>query len=146
MARDCSLAAAMGVIGERWALLALREVFLGVHRFDAITEGTGAPRDVLSARLKSLVEAGILHKVPYSERPLRHEYHLTEAGLDLRDTLLVLSRWGERWLRPGAVPEFVHTPCDHRLVPVVSCQGCGEVLEPGKVRAQRRAGAAASRA
>jgi DNA-binding HxlR family transcriptional regulator len=136
MARDdCSLAAAMGVIGERWALLVLREVFFGVRRFDAIAEATGAPRDVLSSRLKSLVEAGVLHKVPYSERPPRHEYHLTEAGLDLRDTLLVMSRWGARWLQPSAAPEFVHTTCGHRLVPEVTCSDCHEVLTPKTVRA-----------
>ena len=139
MARDCSLAAAMAVIGERWALLALREVFLGTRRFDAIAENTGAPRDVLSSRLKSLVEAGVLERVPYQERPLRHEYRLTDAGLDLRDTLLVLTRWGEQWLRPGAVPEFEHTGCGHRLVPVVACADCGETLGPHDVRARRAA-------
>jgi DNA-binding HxlR family transcriptional regulator len=76
-ARPCSIADTLGVIGEKYSLLVLREIFFGVRRFDAIALNIGAPRDVLAARLRHLVEAGVLEKVPYSERPPRFEYRPT---------------------------------------------------------------------
>ena len=82
--RVCSIARSLDVVGEKWSLLALREVFLGVRRCDQIDARTGAPRDVLTARLRTLVEAGVLEPVQYSERPPRSEYHLTQAGRDLQ--------------------------------------------------------------
>ena len=78
--RPCSIGAALGVIGEKYSLLVLREVFFGVRRFNDMARNIGAPRDVLTARLNHLVEAGVLVKTRYSERPPRHEYDLTEAG------------------------------------------------------------------
>jgi DNA-binding HxlR family transcriptional regulator len=124
--RVCSLASALEVVGERWSLLILREVFYGVCRFEGIAQNTGAPRDVLTARLRKLSEAGVLRRVPYSERPQRNEYHLTEAGRELAPALLALLQWGQRWVpaepRPG-IP-FVHA-CGHRLSPFLGCQACG---------------------
>ncbi|HTF52807.1 MAG TPA: helix-turn-helix domain-containing protein, partial [Pseudonocardia sp.] len=78
--RECSIANALAVIGERWSLLALREVFFGVRRFDQIQRNTGASRDILAARLRTLVEHGVLRKVQYEQHPPRYEYVLTEAG------------------------------------------------------------------
>ena len=78
--RICSAARALEVVGDRWALLVLREAFLGDHRFDEMQRRTGAPRDILAARLKKLVAAGVLERRLYQERPPRYEYHLTEAG------------------------------------------------------------------
>src|SRR5258708_22007435 len=78
--RVCSIDAALKLIGEKWALLTLREIALGQHRFDDIAFNTGAPRDILAARLKSLEAAGVVQRTLYQERPARHEYHLAEAG------------------------------------------------------------------
>src|SRR6218665_368433 len=78
--RECPLASALEMVGEKWSLLVLREVFYGVRRFEGIAQNTGAPRDVLTARLRKLSECGVLRRVQYSERPARSEYHLTEAG------------------------------------------------------------------
>ena len=81
--RICSIARTLDIVGEKWALLAIREVFLGDRRFDEMVRRTGAPRDTLAARLRTLVAAGILERRRYSEHPARFEYHLTEAGRDL---------------------------------------------------------------
>src|SRR5712691_11613079 len=82
--RSCSVAAALGVIGEKWSLLVIRELAWGVHRFDAIARNTGAPRDILTSRLRRLEAAGVLEKRRYQERPPRFDYHLTPAGHELR--------------------------------------------------------------
>src|SRR5690348_18370530 len=81
--RECSIARTLDVVGEKWALLAIREVFLGNHRFDEMIRRTGAPRDTLAARLRTLVTAGVLERRQYCEHPARFEYHLTEAGREL---------------------------------------------------------------
>src|SRR4029077_12769498 len=95
--RTCSLAAALRVIGEKWSLLVVRELCWNVHRFDAIARNTGAPRDILTSRLRRLESAGVIEKRLYQERPQRFEYHLTEAGEELRPVLLSLLQWGDRW-------------------------------------------------
>jgi DNA-binding HxlR family transcriptional regulator len=76
--RACFIAAGLDVLGERWALLALREMSLGVHRFDQIARNTGASRDILTGRLRTLESRGVIERVQYSERPARYEYHLTD--------------------------------------------------------------------
>jgi DNA-binding HxlR family transcriptional regulator len=123
--RPCSVAATLEVIGEKYSLLVLREVFYGVRRFDAMTRNIGAPRDVLAARLRRLVAAGVLEKVPYSTRPPRFEYRLTTAGRELRPVLLMLMAWGDRHLTDHAPVVFEHS-CGADLEPVVVCRACGE--------------------
>ena len=78
--RPCPIAAAMEVVGERWALLVVREIALGATRFGDIVRGTGAPRDRIAARLKTLTAAGVITKVPYQSAPVRDEYQLTDSG------------------------------------------------------------------
>src|SRR6188508_3217142 len=95
--RRCPAAAALELVGDRWSLLVVREVNFGAHRFTRIQEGTGAPRDRLAARLKLLVEAGVLRRERYCDAPERYEYHLTEAGHELVPVLQALRAWGERW-------------------------------------------------
>jgi DNA-binding HxlR family transcriptional regulator len=87
--RPCALAAALELIGDRWALLAVREVSFGNHRFNEIARNTGAPRDRLAARLKSLVGAGILQR--------DEGYHLTEAGRELGPVIVSMLTWGNKW-------------------------------------------------
>ncbi|MDP9862464.1 MULTISPECIES: winged helix-turn-helix transcriptional regulator [Streptosporangium] len=134
-ARPCSIADALSVIGEKYSLLVLREVFWGVRRFDAMTRNIGAPRDILATRLRTLVEAGVLERVPYSERPPRFEYHLTDAGRELRPVLLTLMSWGDRHLvdRPPVV--FRHS-CGTDLDPVVVCRACGEEVAEDSLTAR----------
>src|SRR5437763_2725069 len=102
--RTCSIARTLDVIGEKWALLALREVFLGNRRFDEMVRRTGAPRDTLAARLRSLAGAGILERRQYSEHPARYEYRLTEAGRALYPVILPLMRWAVKHLAGVPAP------------------------------------------
>ena len=103
----CSVAGTLGVIGEKWSLLVLREAFLGIRRFADFQRILGAPKAVLTDRLGTLVASGVLARVPYQaegERQ-RHEYRLTEKGRDLYPTLVALMQWGDRYLaEPGAAP------------------------------------------
>ncbi|MEW2166635.1 helix-turn-helix domain-containing protein [Streptomyces sp. NPDC007084] len=129
-ARPCSIADTLALVGEKYSLLVLREVSLGATRFDQLVRNTGAPRDVLTTRLRRLVDAGVLRKVRYSERPKRYEYRATEAGLELEPVLLTLMAWGDRHLREGdARPMVLEHTCGHELVPQVVCRECGEQVE-----------------
>jgi DNA-binding HxlR family transcriptional regulator len=124
--RACSIARTLELVGERWAILALREVFLGVRRFDAIQRNTGAPRDVLSARLYKLLDAGILERRQYQERPTRFEYRLTEAGRDLLPVLLTLMDWGDKHLADSEPPLTYDHSCGADFEPQLVCKACGE--------------------
>jgi DNA-binding HxlR family transcriptional regulator len=95
--RVCPIARSLDVVGEKWALLVVRELFFGVHRFDEIVANTGAPRDILTKRLRSLESAGVIERRPYSDRPVRCEYHLTAVGKDLGPALAALRLWGDRY-------------------------------------------------
>ncbi|MET8977220.1 helix-turn-helix domain-containing protein [Streptomyces sp. NPDC004539] len=123
--RPCSIADALSLVGEKYALLIVREVLMGNGRFDRLVRNIGAPRDVLSARLRRLVDAGVLTKHTYSERPLRHEYRPTDAGLDLEPALLMLMAWGDRHLHPTDPPMSLEHTCGHELIPTVTCTTCG---------------------
>src|SRR5579859_6056886 len=105
--RECSIARTLELVGEKWALLAVREVFLGNGRFDEMVRRTGAPRDTMAARLRALVGSGILRRRQYCEHPARFEYKLTEAGRDLYPVLITLMRWGDRQLAGEACREPV---------------------------------------
>jgi DNA-binding HxlR family transcriptional regulator len=95
--RPCPIAAALELVGERWALLVVREIALGATRFGDIVAGTGAPRDRIAARLKALEAAGIVTRTPYREGPVRYEYRLTESGVDLIPVLDALLDWGKHY-------------------------------------------------
>jgi DNA-binding HxlR family transcriptional regulator len=96
--QNCSIARALEVVGERWTLLIIRDVLLGMHRFDELQESLGIARNVLTDRLNRLVDEGVLKRVLYSERPERYEYHLTKKGLDLNSALTALRQWGDEYL------------------------------------------------
>jgi DNA-binding HxlR family transcriptional regulator len=128
--RACSIARTLDVVGEKWALLAVREVFLGNRTFDEIVRRTGAPRDTLAARLRTLVGAGILERRQYTAHPARFEYRLTAAGRDLYPVIVTLMRWGDQYLAGGDGPPLVlQHRCGHRVRAQVVCQACGEPLE-----------------
>ena len=129
--RACSIARALDIIGEKWALLAVREVFLGNRRFDEMIRRTGAPRDTLAARLRTLVGSGILERRQYSEHPARYEYRLTEAGRDLYPVIVTLMRWGDKHLAGEDGPPLVlEHHCGHRLEARLVCESCGEAVDP----------------
>jgi DNA-binding HxlR family transcriptional regulator len=96
--QNCSIARALEIVGERWTLLILRDVFLGIRRFDELQESLGVARNVLTDRLHRLVGEGVLERVPYSERPTRYEYRLTAKGRDLNIALSGLRQWGDKYL------------------------------------------------
>ena len=98
--RVCPIANTLEVVGDKWSLLVLRELSLGVHRFNDIQRQTGAPRDRIADRLRSLEQSGLIERRQYSEHPPRFEYWLTEAGSDLTPVLDSLRHWGERY-RPA---------------------------------------------
>jgi DNA-binding HxlR family transcriptional regulator len=133
--RECSIARTLEIVGEKWALLAVREVFLGNRRFDEMVRRTGAPRDTLAARLRSLVGAGILERRQYSEHPARYEYRLTTAGQELYPVILTLMRWGdEHPAGDGEPPMVLEHACGHRLTAQVVCEACGEPVQPRSAR------------
>jgi DNA-binding HxlR family transcriptional regulator len=122
--RPCSIAAALAVVGERWALLAIREINFGNHRFDQIARNTGAARDILTARLRSLEDAGVIYRRQYQLHPPRFEYHLTEAGKGLRPAINALRVWGDRWI-VDKPPVVVTHACGHKLDVISVCAHCG---------------------
>jgi DNA-binding HxlR family transcriptional regulator len=121
-----SVARALEVVGERWTLLILREAFFGVRRFGQLARNLHIPRPTLSSRLRTLVESGLLEKVPYSHNPDRHEYRLTDSGRDLFSAIVVLMQWGDQHLPHPDGPPIVlrHRPCGHIADPVLVCAHC----------------------
>lgn len=128
----CSVARTLEVVGERWTLLILRNVFLGLRRFDQIQKDLGVARNVLQSRLERLVEQGILERVPYQVRPPRHEYRLTEKGIDLWYVVVALQMWGDLHdPAPGGPPTLLrHRDCGGRLTQQLACDRCGASLGP----------------
>ena len=130
--RPCSIAAALGIVGERWSLHAIREMGYGVHRFAQIAAYTGVSRDMLADRLRKLEGAGLVERRQYSEHPPRFEYHLTEAGRELFPVMLALQEWGDRWAVDEPAVQVVHD-CGHPLHAVPSCQHCGAPVTPDNI-------------
>jgi DNA-binding HxlR family transcriptional regulator len=133
----CSVAGTLSVVGEKWSLLVLREAFFGVRRFADFQRVLGAPRAVLTDRLGTLVEQGILRRVPYQaegERQ-RHEYRLTQKGIDLYPTLVALMQWGDRYLTDGDVPvELEHKDCGATVHLALVCDAGHELSGAREVR------------
>jgi DNA-binding HxlR family transcriptional regulator len=130
--QDCSVARALEVVGERWTLLILRDAFLGVRRFDDFQRSLGVARNVLNVRLGRLVEAGLLEKRRYQERPERFEYRLTERGLDLWPSVVALMQWGDRHLAGDDGPPMVieHRDCGGTIDDRRFCTRCGADVGP----------------
>ncbi|MFC4296173.1 winged helix-turn-helix transcriptional regulator [Novosphingobium tardum] len=97
----CSIAGALEHIGDRWALLLIRDLSLGLNRFEDLRTSTGIPAATLSSRLKHLVSSGIAERVPYNDHPPRLEYRLTPKGHDLWKVSVALREWGDRWDASG---------------------------------------------
>ena len=134
-AMSCSLARTLEMVGDWWSPLIVRDLFLGICRFDDLAEDLGISRNLLTRRLKLLVQNGIASKKLYQSRPARYEYELTAAGLDLVPALLALTAWGDRWtmLEDGTPMLFKHKSCGHRFQPKITCSECGAAIRSDAV-------------
>jgi DNA-binding HxlR family transcriptional regulator len=139
---SCSIARTLDVIGERWTMLILRDVFVGINRFDELQRDLGVARNVLAERLESLVWEGVLERRAYQERPARYEYVLTDKGEDLQSVLLAMVAWGDRWEsgKSGPPVRFRHEACGSDTRAAVVCSSCGMPLHAGEVTARRGPG------
>lgn len=124
--RNCSVGRTIDAIGDGWTFMVLRECYFGARRFEQFKSVLGLPRSTLTARLRNLTATGLLERVPYSDRPVRHEYRLTPAGLDLYSVMLALMSFGDRWLAgtEGKPLQLVHRACGHSCTAVVICSEC----------------------
>jgi DNA-binding HxlR family transcriptional regulator len=127
---DCSIARTMAVLGEPWTALILRDLFIGVTRFDALHAHLGVSRKVLTLRLGRLVRDEIVVKRAYAQRPERFDYLLTDKGWQLCDILLAISAWGDRWTMAGTGPPALirHCRCGQPTTAEIRCSHCGEPL------------------
>ncbi|GAA4238813.1 helix-turn-helix domain-containing protein [Actinomadura meridiana] len=132
--QNCSIARSLEVVGDRWTLLVIRSALQGVRRFDDFQDELGVARNVLTDRLNRLCEEGVLRRVPYQERPERHEYRLTRKGVELWPAMMTLMMWGDRHYAPEGPPLIIgHRGCEGSLTPRFTCDSCGAFLEPTDV-------------
>ena len=127
----CSVARSLAVIGDRWTLMILRDAFLGVRRFEAFQARLGISRSIVTERLNLLVAEGVLGRRPYQDRPVRHEYRLTDKGLDLHPVIMAIVDWGDRHYAGEAGPPLLHRhkTCGCDFHPVQTCSECGEPVD-----------------
>jgi DNA-binding HxlR family transcriptional regulator len=141
----CSIARTLDVVGEPWSPLILRDVWVGIRRFDAIQADLGISRKVLTERLNWLQECGVLERQEYSSRPPRYEYLLTDKGAQLCDVLLVMAGWGDRWLAgdAGAPVLYRHHSCGEISHAELRCSHCQQPISVNDIDALPGPGAAA---
>jgi DNA-binding HxlR family transcriptional regulator len=133
---NCSVAQCLEVVGEWWSMLIVRDLFLGITRFEDFHQRLGISRNILNQRLEHLIERGVVDRVPYSEHPVRYDYQLTEKGKDLWPVLTAMRQWGDHWEAPEGAPlELVHAGCDHVAQVVGACSVCGEPVSRRDMRA-----------
>jgi DNA-binding HxlR family transcriptional regulator len=139
----CSIARALEVIGQRWSLLIIRDVFLGRNRFDELCASTRITRSVLTDRLNHLVEHGVLRRQRYQTKPDRFEYHLTDKGRALQPVIAHLLLWGDRYYaEPDGPPLLLeHRDCGGHPQDQLRCDRCDQALTAQDVQPRRRAGA-----
>lgn len=133
---ECPIARSLDQIGEWWTLLIVRNIFYGINRFDKLLTHLEISRNVLTDRLQTLVESGLLEKKPYRENPPRFEYHLTEKGEELYPILAAYWSWGEKWLpqeQPSKV-KLMHETCGAAMTPLLVCSHCREIVNPRDVK------------
>jgi DNA-binding HxlR family transcriptional regulator len=133
---NCSIAQTLDVVGEWWSLLVLRNVFFGQRRFEAIQADLGIARNILSDRLTTLVDHGVLERVKYQDTPERFEYRLTDKGNELFPVLMALLNWGDKWMSPDGPPMLlIHKDCNHPTTPQMRCSHCGDEVHRHNVKA-----------
>ena len=125
------------MIGDRWTMVVLREMFSGATRFGELAAATGASRATLTKRLRAMVDNGLLYQSPYQTRPPRFEYRLTVKGSALYDTALAAWAWESRWTqaaRRNLPMRLTHRSCGHRFTPVAVCGRCGTAISIRDIR------------
>ena len=129
-AERCSVARSVAVIGDRWTLMLLRDCFLGVRRFEDFERRLGISRSIIADRLKTLTDEGVLRRDVYQDRPVRHEYRLTEKGLALHPVIMAIVHWGDVHYAGEAGPPLIHRhkACGCDFTPVQTCSECGETV------------------
>lgn len=140
----CSIAGALELIGDRWALLIIRDLSLGLSRYDDLRASTGIPAATLAARLKHLSTSGIVERVRYQERPPRDEYRLTTKGRDLWKVSVALREWGDRWDASGfgqPTIEMVDCETNRPLILALVDAETGETVPPTRIRLRAGPGA-----
>ncbi|MES2722572.1 MAG: helix-turn-helix domain-containing protein [Pseudomonadota bacterium] len=142
--QPCSIARSVAVIGDRWTLMILRDAFLGVRRFEAFQTRLGISRTIITERLKLLVDEGVLAKAPYQDRPVRHEYRLTQKGLDLYPVVMAIVHWGDQHYagQAGAPLLHRHKACGCDFAPVMTCSECHAPVAAREVETRAGPGAA----
>ncbi len=136
--KPCPVAQSLGVVGDNWTLLILRNAFQGARRFDDFQQQLGLTRHVLTDRLKKLVEHNILKKVPYGTSQSRFEYRLTPKGTALSPILIALGNWGNEWLfeQDQQPMHYIHKGCGGELQAQVHCVRCEKEVEPKDIKTQ----------
>jgi DNA-binding HxlR family transcriptional regulator len=136
-AENCTVGRAMEILGEKWTVLVLREVFMGIRRFEDLRVRTAIPRQVLTNRLACLVEHGLLPRQPYQEpgARIRDEYRLTDKGLDLYPVLAAILAWGDKYLGDpdGSPLELTHRDCGEPVQVEIRCAD-GHRVPPREVK------------
>jgi DNA-binding HxlR family transcriptional regulator len=130
-----SVAATLRVTGDRWSTLLIRESFYGSSRFDEFQQRLGIATNILTNRLRRLVDLDILDRTAYQHRPARHEYRLTEKGLDLYSVPLSMLVWGDRWVFGDRPPvRLTHNVCHRQLTPILCCSICRHPISISDIR------------
>ena len=135
----CPVARAAAVVGDRWTMLILRELFAESHRFEEIQAQSGATPQMVAARLKTLEAEGLVARRVYTERPLRHAYHLTKKGEAFYPVILALRAWGETWCKApeeGVAVNMLHRACGKPAGLGTVCESCGAPLKRGDLISQ----------
>lgn len=140
--QDCSMSRSIAVIGDRWTLMLLRDLFLGVRRFENFERRLGISRSVIAERLKLLVDEGVLRREAYQDHPVRHEYRLTDKGLALHPVMMAIVHWGDAHYAGEAGPPLIHRhkACGCDFTPALSCSECGEAVGARDVEVRARGG------
>ena len=135
MERKCSVARTLQILGDRWIFLILREAFFGIRHYDGFRRSLGIATNILSDRLKTLVEHQIMDRKKDKNDGRRVTYRLTEKGLDLYSVTLAFMQWGDKWLsgHEGPPLTLTHKTCGHTLKPKWACTACGEIIDPRDV-------------
>ncbi len=135
---QCPVARSQGVVGDRWTVVILRELFMGNHRFDEILAQTEATPQMLTTRLKRLESDGMIERRAYNTKPLRHDYVLTPKGQAFYPVILALRAWGETWCKTrgeAVAVRYTHRPCGKDPGLGTACKACGEVLRKADLEA-----------
>ena len=137
----CSVARSWALLGERWTMLILRECFRGHRRYDDFKSKLGLGSNVLNDRLRVLTEEGVLERTAYQDRPVRHEYRLTQKGQDLYPVLLSLMCWGDKYKNDVPPVRLIHRNCGGAAEPTMTCADCGQPLKWREMTAELQPGA-----